>query len=150
MLRKKGLLVSIFTNACLVTPDYIELFERYPPRDIEITVYGVTEKTYDAVTRKPGSFNAFQRGLNLLLDRGIPVQLKTMAIKTNVEELPEIASFCRQHSKNFFRFDPQLHLRFDKDEKRNLEIIGERLSPEKIAEIEHYDRERSLSLKKKL
>ena len=31
MLKKKGLLVSLFTNACLLTREHIELFKKYPP-----------------------------------------------------------------------------------------------------------------------
>jgi hypothetical protein len=36
------LLVSIFTNATLVRESHVRLFKAYPPRDIEVTVYGVT------------------------------------------------------------------------------------------------------------
>ena len=47
-----------------------ELFTKYPPRDLEVTVYGVTPETYERVTRRPGSFAAFRRGLDLLLQGG--------------------------------------------------------------------------------
>ena len=147
-LRKKGLLVSIFTNAALITEEHIRLFKKYTPRDIEVSVYGVTEKTYEQVTRKPGSFAAFIRGLNLLLDSGIKVRFKAMALRSNVHELPDIASFCRQRTKDFFRFDPFLHLRFDRDPERNKEIKSERLSPEEIVALERSDPERFQSLEK--
>lgn len=148
MLKKKGLLVSVFTNACLLTAEHIELFKKYPPRDIEVTVYGVTEKTYEKVTRRPGSYAAFRRGLDMLLVTGIQVRLKAMALRSNVGELDAIAAFCRQYTKDYFRFDPLLHLRFDGDPGRNTEIIGERLTPEEIVVIEQADEERSKSLKK--
>jgi MoaA/NifB/PqqE/SkfB family radical SAM enzyme len=38
-LKRMGLFVSVFTNACLVTPEHVELFRKYPPRDIEVTMY---------------------------------------------------------------------------------------------------------------
>jgi radical SAM protein with 4Fe4S-binding SPASM domain len=148
MLKKKGLLVSVFTNACLLTPGHIELFKKYPPRDIEVTVYGASEGTYEKVTRRPGSYAAFRRGLNLLLKNKIAVRLKAMALRSNVDELGAIAAFCRQRTKDYFRFDPMLHLRFDGDKKRNSEIIRERLSPGEIAAIEQADEERSEALKK--
>jgi len=50
-LKNKGLLVSVFTNATLLNRDHIELFKKYPPRDIEVSVYGVTPETYESVTR---------------------------------------------------------------------------------------------------
>ena len=147
-LKRLGLLVSVFTNACLVTPRHVELFQKYPPRDLEVTVYGATRETYEAVTRRPGSFAAFRRGLDLLLQSGVKVRLKAMALKANVHELPEIARFCRAHTKDYFRFDPMLHLRFDGNERRNEEIKAQRLSPEEIVAIEQADPERFQALKK--
>src|SRR5208282_5382359 len=41
-LKKKGLFISVFTNAALVTGEIVELFKKYPPRSLEVTVYGVT------------------------------------------------------------------------------------------------------------
>lgn len=147
-LKKKGLLVSVFTNAILITNKHINFFKKYPPRDIEVTVYGVTKETYERVTRKPGSFAAFMRGLNLLLENNIRVRFKAMALRSNVHELPQIASFCRKITKDYFRFDPFLHLRFDRNPKRNKEIKCERLSPEEIVAIEKADSERFNALKK--
>lgn len=147
-LKRKGFLVSVFTNAALINSGHIKLFKKYPPRDAEVTVYGVTEETYERVTRVPGSFNAFMRGLDLLLDNGIKVRFKAMALRSNVHELPWIARFCRERTKDYFRFDPFLHLRFDRDAGRNEEIKSERLSPEEIVAVEQADPERSAALEK--
>ena len=147
-LKKKGLLLSVFTNACLIDREHIELFQEYPPRDIEVTVYGVTRETYEKVSRKPGSFAAFQRGLDLLLKAGVRVRFKAMAIKSNLHELPLIAEFCRARTKDYFRFDPQLHLRFDRDPARNELISLERLSPEEVAAVERADDQRFGALQK--
>ncbi len=147
-LKRKGLLVSVFTNACLITRQHGELFKKYPPRDLEVTVYGATRETYEAVTRRPGSFSAFRSGLDLLLAAGVKVRLKAMAMRANVHELPEIARFCRGRTSDYFRFDPLLHLRFDGNRQRNEEIKGQRLSPEEIVAIEQADPERFQALKK--
>ena len=147
-LKKKGLLVSVFTNATLVSDRHAEFFKKYPPRDIEVTVYGVTQEIYEKVTRKPDSFDAFKRGLNLLLKSNIKVCLKAMALRSNVHELAAISQFCRQRTKDYFRFDPFLHLRFDRNLKRNREIISERLSAEEIVGIEQVDSERHNALEK--
>lgn len=147
-LKKKGLLVSVFTNACLIDEGHIDLFKRYPPRDIEVTVYGVTKDTYESVTRRPGSFEAFMRGLNLLQDSGLKVRLKAMAIRSNFQELPEIARFCKARTKDYFRFDPLLHLRLDRNPARNDEIRSERLMPEEIVALEMADPERFNALER--
>jgi MoaA/NifB/PqqE/SkfB family radical SAM enzyme len=149
MLKKKGLLVSLFTNACLLTPRHIKLFREYPPRDIEITVYGTTRETYEGVTRIPGSYAAFCRGLDLLREEGIKVDLKTMALRSNAHEFHTIARFCRKQTKDLFRFDTILQLRFDKNTKRNAEILAERLSAEEIIAIEAEDPKRLAALEKR-
>lgn len=148
-LKKMGLLVQIFTNATLINNEHIKLFQKYPPRDIEISVYGVTEKTYESVTRKKGSFAAFMNGLNLLLESDIHVRLKTIPMRSNIHEMKEISDFCRSHTKDFFRFDPVLHLRYDGNRARNQEILAERLSPEVIVELEQSDTKHAESLLKK-
>jgi radical SAM protein with 4Fe4S-binding SPASM domain len=147
-LKRKGLLVSVFTNASLVTEEHVRLFKKYPPRDIEVSVYGVTKETYEQVTRRPGSFATFVRGLNLLLGSGVKVRLKAMALRSNVHELPDIARFCRERTKDYFRFDPFLHLRFDGNPMRNEEIKAERLSSEEIVALERSDPERFQALEK--
>ena len=42
--KRKGLLVSLFTNATLITDEHVRLFKKYPPRDIEVSVYGITKR----------------------------------------------------------------------------------------------------------
>lgn len=147
-LKRRGLLVSIFTNAVLVNEEHVALFKKYPPRDIEVTVYGATRETYEAVTRKPGAFDKFMNGLNLLLDSGVRVRLKAMAIQSNLHEQAAIAEFCRARTKDFFRFDPQLHLRFDGDPARNAEIRTERLIPDQVVALERADEDRMNSLRR--
>jgi radical SAM protein with 4Fe4S-binding SPASM domain len=146
-LKRKGLLVSVFTNATLLREEHLELFKKYPPRDIEITVYGVSQETYERVTCRPGSFDAFTNGLNRLLESGVKVRLKAMAIRSNFHELLAIAAFCRAHTKDYFRFDPQLHLRFDRDEGRNAGIRAERLTPEEVVVLERADEARFSALR---
>lgn len=148
LLKKKGLLLSVFTNACLVTEYHVRLFQNYPPRDIEVSVYGVTKETYERVTRRPGSYAAFRRGLEILQEAGIKVRLKAMALHSNIHEMAEITRFCRARTKDYFRFDPLLHLRYDRDVHRNAEIQAERLSPIEVAAVEQADPERAGALEK--
>jgi radical SAM protein with 4Fe4S-binding SPASM domain len=147
-LKKKGFLISVFTNATLITNEHIELFKRYPPRDIEMTVYGVTQDTYEKVSRVKGSFTKFMRGLGLLLENGVRVRFKAMALRSNLDEFQQISEFCREKTKDYFRFDPFLHLRFDGDKRKNAEIKAQRLSAEEIVKIEQADPERSRALEK--
>jgi radical SAM protein with 4Fe4S-binding SPASM domain len=147
-LKRKGLLVSVYTNATLIKEEHVALFKRYPPQDIEVTVYGVSRETYESVTRRSGSYDAFMRGLTLLLESGVKVRLKAMAVHSNIREMPQIADFCRARTRDYFRFDPHLQLRLDRDPARNDEIRSERLASQQIVALERADSERFHALEK--
>ena len=147
-LKRRGLLLSVFTNACLVRPEHVELFRAYPPRDVEITIYGASREVYEGVTRVPGSFDAFLRGVRLLEDGGVKPRYKATVLRSNVHELSAMAGFGRAHTKDIFRFDPLLHLRYDRDPARNAEICAERLAPAEIAALEQSDEERAVAVRR--
>jgi radical SAM protein with 4Fe4S-binding SPASM domain len=148
MLKRRGLLVSVFTNATVVRTEHIALFTKYPPRDIEITVYGASRPSYERVTRRPGSYAAFVRGLDALFEAGVRVRLKAMALRSNLDDMEAIASFGRARTKDYYRFDPVLHLRYDGNQQRNAEIKQERLTPEEIVALERADEKRFGALEK--
>jgi len=148
LLKKKGLLISIYTNATLIRSRHIHLFKKHAPRDIEVTVYGAADDTYDKVTGRPGAFKQFKHGLDLLLKNKVPVRLKAMAIRSNLHEHEKIAEFCRKHTKDYYRFDPFLNLRTDGDSSRNQGIIRERLTAAEIVTLERSDTDRLSSLRR--
>lgn len=138
-LLSKGLLISVVTNATLVTDEHIRFFRKFPPRDIEVAVFGTTRETHERVTRTAGSFAAFKRGLDKLLGSGVTVRFKPVALRSNKHELAAMADFCRAHAKAACRFDPHLRLRADRDSARNAVIRAERLSPREVARLERTD-----------
>jgi radical SAM protein with 4Fe4S-binding SPASM domain len=86
--RRLGMKVLIFTNARHVTPALVDLLARIPPLvTMEVTVYGMHAESYDAVTRAPGSFAQFRRGVDLLLERRIPFVVKSAILPQNRDEL---------------------------------------------------------------
>lgn len=93
--RRLGLTVTLCTNATLLTPHLADLFARIPPLErIEITVYGMTRASYDAVTRAPGSFEACRRGMGLLLERRVPFLVKSVLLPPNQDELAAFEAFA--------------------------------------------------------
>ena len=148
-LKKKGFLLSVFTNATLIREEHIRLFKAYPPRDIEVTAYGATRETYERVTRTPGSFEAFMEGLDRLKGAGIGVRMKAVALRSNLHEFGRILEFCRSRTKDYIRYDPILHLRYDGNPARNAEIRAERLTPEELGRLEETDEARMSALRKK-
>jgi MoaA/NifB/PqqE/SkfB family radical SAM enzyme len=86
--RRLGLTVTIFTNARLVTPELADLLVRVPPLEsIEVSVYGMTEQSYEAVARAKGSHAQFMRGVALLRERAIPFVVKGALLPPNRAEI---------------------------------------------------------------
>ena len=93
--RKLGLKVLLFTNATLITPYLADLFSRIPPLEkIEITVYGMKKKSYEAVTGVSGSYEAAFQGMNLLLERKVPFVVKSAFLPPNKNEIEEFESWA--------------------------------------------------------
>ncbi len=93
--RRRGLRVLLCTNATLITPHLAELFARIPPLEmVEITVYGMREESYEAVTRSPGSFEAAWQGMNLLLEKKVPFGVKGALLPANREEMEEFEAWA--------------------------------------------------------
>ncbi|MDR3574723.1 MAG: radical SAM protein [Anaerolineaceae bacterium] len=93
--RRLGLKVQLFTNARLITRRVADLFSGVPPLElIEVTVYGMHKESYEAVTRKMGSFVQFWSGVNRLLDQGIPFLVKSCILPENKSDMGEFESWA--------------------------------------------------------
>src|SRR3954469_17459740 len=59
--KSKGFLVSLFTNATMVTEKIAQQLRDDPPFSIEVSLYGADAEHYEATTQIPGSFARFER-----------------------------------------------------------------------------------------
>lgn len=84
--RESGLVVTVFTNGTLVADETAALFRACPPRKVEISLYGATAATHDAITGVPGSHARAWAGIRRLQDAGVRVVLKTVLMKPNLAE----------------------------------------------------------------
>lgn len=132
--RKQGLKVPIFTNATLITPELASLFARIPPLEkVEITAYGMNRKSYEAVSRVPGSYDAAWEGINQLLERKVPFVVKFAILPPNRDEIKEFEAWAASlpWTDSFPTFSMFFDLRCHRDsEEKNRLIKRLRLTPE--------------------
>ncbi|MBI5651001.1 MAG: radical SAM protein [Chloroflexi bacterium] len=132
--RRLGMKVLLFTNARLITEHLADLFARIPPRvEIEITVYGMTRESYEAVSRAPGSFAQFWRGVHLLLERNIPFIVKQSLLPPNRNELDQFEAWAK--TIPWMKKRPGYAMNFDlrnrrDDEAKNRAVAAMRFSPD--------------------
>jgi radical SAM protein with 4Fe4S-binding SPASM domain len=110
--KGKGMLVKIFTNAALITPEIIDLFTDLPPQDIDITLYGATPETYQQVTRVSNSYERAISAVEMLKARNLPFSLKTMVLTINKHELNQLRALAEGLGKRF-RYDSTIWPRLD-------------------------------------
>ena len=135
--KKHGFFLTLFSNGTLLNEDLMDFLADHPPRRIELTAYGHTEATYEAVTGVPGSFRRFRQAVDGLQRRGLLLRLKSMALRTNAHELESIRAWALGLGCDF-RYDAIVHPCLDGDGHP----LNERLTPSAIAQFRYRDRER--------
>ncbi len=135
--KELGLLVTVFCDGILVNEKIVRLFLDYPPLKIDISVYGATAATYEAVTRVPGSYPKFRRGLERLREAGIRFGLKTVLMSINRHELPAMREMAREMDVPF-RMDSAIFPCLPTNDHEPLDL---RVDPQEIVELEMSDPE---------
>ncbi|MBU0494843.1 MAG: radical SAM protein [Chloroflexi bacterium] len=132
--KRKGLILNVFTNGTLLTPRIADTLAEWRPFVVEISLYGRTQETYERITGVPGSHARCLRGIELLVERGIPLKLKTMLMTLNQHELGDMKAYAESLDVPF-RFDPGLNGTLE----GCLDPTQLRLTPEEIVALDRAD-----------
>jgi len=135
--RQRGMLVNLFTNGTLLTPSIADLLAQSRPQSIEISLYGATPETYEAVTKVPGSYARCRQGIELLMERRLPLTLKSVLLTINHRELSRMSALAEQLGVPF-RYDGTLWPRLDGGQQP----FAYRLSLDELAALDSDDAER--------
>ena len=86
--KKLRMNVFLLTNATRLTPRLAKLLKTGHPGDlVEVTAYGMKRCSYEEVSRFPGSYEAFCRGIRLLQKNDVPFSVKSALLPPNREEI---------------------------------------------------------------
>jgi radical SAM protein with 4Fe4S-binding SPASM domain len=130
--KKKGFLISLFTNGTIINEQIADYLVEWPPFAIEITLYGRTRETYEALTAVPGSYDRCLRGIRLLKERGLPLKLKTVATSINKHEVTAMREFAEIELGVEFKMDGQINPRIDCSQSP----LAVRLTPEEVVALD--------------
>ena len=136
--KRKGLIITLFTNGTLMSPRVADYLVQWRPFSIEITLYGRTRETYERLTGIPGSYQRCLHGIHLLRERGLPVKLKTVAVTMNKHEIWDMKQFVEEELGLEFKFDAMINPRIDCSQSP----LAVRLRPQEIVELDLQDPER--------
>jgi radical SAM protein with 4Fe4S-binding SPASM domain len=100
---------------------------------VEISLYGATKETYEKVTCVKGSYEKCMHGIMKMINAGIRLKLKTMALTINQHEI-EAMDRMAQRIGCEFRFDPLLNKRIDNNNFSD--PVKYRISPEDVVRLD--------------
>ena len=130
--KKKGFLITLFTNGTIINEQIADYLAEWSPFAIEITLYGRTRETYEALTMIPGSYDRCLRGVKLLKERGLPLKLKTVATSINKHEVMAMRRFAEEGLGIEFKMDGQINPRIDCSQSP----LAVRLTPEELVALD--------------
>ena len=132
--KQKGFLITLFTNATLITEEIADFLGEHRPFQISTSCHGATPETFEKVTQVKGSFERFKKGIRLLQERNLPIEVKTKAMTVNKHELDEIRAFIEGLGLKF-RISTAIYPRLDGD----VTSVEYRISPDEVLAVsEHF------------
>lgn len=129
--QRRGIFITLYTNGTLIDSGVADFLAEYPPTYVQISLYGATAQTYEAVTDIRGSYGRCMEGIQRLIERKIPLKLKAIVMTLNHQELKEMEKLAKTLGCPF-RYDTFLNPRLD-GKKDPLKF---RLSPEQVLAID--------------
>ncbi len=129
--KRCGFQIFINTNAYLIGERWADFFAEWPPETISISIYGATPESYERLTGIPRSYERCMRAVDLLLERGVPMELKCPAMTITKDELPLIKAWAASKGLRF-RTDHNIM----PQEKGGLQPLQLQLSPEEVISMQ--------------
>ena len=102
--RSKRLLLRLFTNGILITPQVADRIAALHPYAVEISIYGSDPETHDNITQRERSWDLTVRALRLLRERGVRTKMKVPLMRENYGQLRELEKLANDLGAEF-RYD---------------------------------------------
>jgi MoaA/NifB/PqqE/SkfB family radical SAM enzyme len=125
----------LVTNGTLITPALARLLRR--PGSTHVSLYGATARVHDYITRRPGSFEALERGVRYLKEAGARFTVQIVPLKSNVDQFRDMIRRAESWSRSWRLGASWLMLSAARDPVKNEEIVSERLSPADIVRLDN-------------
>lgn len=95
-LSKMGILITINTNAVLVTEEIVRCLSEHPPERVNVSVYGASPETYRRMCNDKDGYRKTLRGIRMLKSAGIPLAINTTYTKTNSCDMEAVTAYAKE------------------------------------------------------
>lgn len=97
-LTKMGFVLSLNTNGTLITEKQADFLSQYPPRCINITLYGSSEETYEKLCGNGKVFTKVLNNIKLLKSKGLNIKINASLTPLNINDLNGIYQFVNENN----------------------------------------------------
>ena len=94
--RSLGFALDLKTNGTLLTPETADRLAALDPVQVDISLLGASEATFDAVAGSRHTLTRVLRGVRLLQERGVRVKLNTLLLNLNLAERQQMIDLARE------------------------------------------------------
>ncbi len=94
-LRKMGFMISVNTNASLISGEALELFRQYPPVRLNVSLYGGSNETYKNLCGAP-AFDMVLTNLRALKAAGLAVKINCSVTPYNGGDIEKIYAIAQE------------------------------------------------------
>lgn len=95
-LVRMGFLVSINTNGSLLDQKALERLKKLPPKRVNITLYGISDETYENLCKAKGVFSKVDQAIIGLKEAGISVKLNCSLTPVNAADLEDMVRYAKE------------------------------------------------------
>lgn len=109
--RNRHFVVSILSNATRFSDETLARLAVSSPNNVYVSLYGVDAEAHEFITDRAGTFDATMENVHRLRQQGIPVVLRYLIMRHNVEQVAALPAFADEHdclyttSSNLFVVD---------------------------------------------
>lgn len=96
--KKLGMMVSINSNATCIDQSVINYFKNSAPTRINITLYGASAKTYEALCGDGSAYEKVVKSVLALKKLGVLVKLNYSVTPYNIQEMAAVYQFAKENS----------------------------------------------------
>ena len=96
-LYEMGLLLSVNTNGSLINEEVLEKWKTRPPYRVNITLYGATDETYEALCHARNVCSRVKNAIIKMKEAGLNVKLNCSLTPYNASDLRKMVEFARNN-----------------------------------------------------
>jgi len=112
LFKERGFWVTVMTNGHALDSSHFELFQKLPPKAVEISVYAMDQLPFADFTRTSNQAKRVHENIRKLAALEIPLYLKSVLTTDNQAQIDKMRSFAKELGLHF-RYDVRFHPAID-------------------------------------